>query len=130
MKRPCFAIQIFFPLHTFFWSHTTSFVVYKVKVDCLYICHQLPVFFKQLCQNTPYKAENWLEKLKIGLFSWRDKIFSIVAGSIWFAFRYILNVFTSKISNLLLPLGAEKTGGLRSWILMYLKVIFHFCCIF
>ena len=38
-------------------------------------------------------------------------IFSILAGSIWFVLRFELNIFTSKISNLLLPLGFEGSGA-------------------
>ena len=89
--------NIFF-LFTRSFGVTQRHLLYtKLKlIICIFVTY-CQFFFKQLCQNTPYKAENWLEKLKIGLFSWRDKIFSIVAGSIWFAFRYILNVFTSKI---------------------------------
>ena len=41
-------------------------------------------------------------------FTWKEKIyfFSIVARGIWFAFCFRVNTFTSKISNLLLPIGA------------------------
>ena len=50
------------------------------------------------------------------LFPSRDKtFFSIVAGSIWFVFCFRLNIFIIKISNLLLPLGAERAGGRESW---------------
>ena len=40
---------------------------------------------------------------------------SIVAGSIWFVFCLRANILTSKISNLLLPLGAERARGRESW---------------
>ena len=52
------------------------------------------------------------------LFTWRDKIFafSTILGSIWFNFCFRLNIFTSRISNLLLPLGAKDRG---LWILIY-----------
>ena len=38
-------------------------------------------------------------------------IFSTVAGCIWFTFCLKLKFFTSKISNFLLPLGAEGVQG-------------------
>ena len=41
------------------------------------------------------------------LFEETKLIFTVIAGSIWFNFYLKLNIFTSKISNLLLPLGAE-----------------------
>ena len=49
-------------------------------------------------------------------FSLKVKIwfFSIVAGSIWFCFRP--NIFTSKVSNLLLSLGAEGSGCYESYL--------------
>ena len=40
-------------------------------------------------------------------------IFSIVAVSILLGFCFRLNIFTSKISNLLLPLEAEEGGALN-----------------
>ena len=43
-------------------------------------------------------------------------IFSIVAGSIWFGFCFRLNTFTSKISNLLLPIGAKGSKDCESWL--------------
>ena len=45
----------------------------------------------------------------------RNFSFSIVPGSIWFAFCFRLNIFTQKISNLL-SLGTEDWGP---WILIF-----------
>ena len=42
-------------------------------------------------------------------------IFSVVAGNIWFIFCFRLNIFTGRISNLLLPFGAEGTGDRKCW---------------
>ena len=38
----------------------------------------------------------------------------MVPRSTRFVFCFRLNIFTSKISNLLLPLGAEGAGGCKS----------------
>ena len=55
------------------------------------------------------------ETLTIFLES-KNFIFSIVPGSNWFCFFvFRLNTFTSKFSNLLLPLGAELAGGFVSY---------------
>ena len=67
----------------------------------------------------------------------QNLVFSIVAGSIWFIFfrpweyntnvlrsyyssMFRLNIFISKISNLLLTLGVKGTGDGEPWILIYL----------
>ena len=50
----------------------------------------------------------------------QNLIFSIVAGSIWFAIYIRLNNFTSKISKFLLPLRADEADGRGPWIFIYL----------
>ena len=45
----------------------------------------------------------------------KKQVFSRVAWSIWFVFCFRLNIFTSKISNCLLPLGAEEARGSKFW---------------
>ena len=44
----------------------------------------------------------------------QNLIFSVVAGSIWFASCFRLNTFASKTPNPLLPFGAEGAGGRES----------------
>ena len=46
-------------------------------------------------------------------------IFSILAGGIWFVFYFRLNIFTSMISNMLLPLEALRGRSQELWILIY-----------
>ena len=41
-------------------------------------------------------------------------ILSILAVNIIFGFYFRLNIFTSKITNLLVPLGADDGGGCES----------------
>ena len=60
-------------------------------------------------------------------------IFPKVAGSIWFAFRLRLNIFGSKISNLLLLLGREGLGPQIMIHTIYLwwffnNLFIYFCC--
>ena len=43
----------------------------------------------------------------------KNLIFSIVAASNWFAFSFWLNIFASKISDLLLHLDAEGAGDCK-----------------
>ena len=44
----------------------------------------------------------------------QNSIFYGVVGSIWFVFCFRLNIFTNKISNLLLRFEAEGGGGYES----------------
>ena len=60
--------------------------------------------------NVDTKLEKIIIWRNIRLFSWRDKI---VPRSTWFVFCFILYIFTSKISSLLLPLGAERLGAVN-----------------
>ena len=72
-----------------------------------------------LCLNVP-KSVRTAFALHLPLskgtidFSWKQKLdFFYSSWNIWFSFG--LNIFTSKISNLLLPLGAEGSGCCESY---------------
>ena len=45
----------------------------------------------------------------------QNLIFSVVAGSIWFAFYSRLNIFVRKVSKLALPLGEQGGKGHGFW---------------
>ena len=66
------------------------------------------------------------------LFSLRDKIliFSVIAGGIWSGFCYRINIFTSKISNLLLLLGAWVTGVYESWYTLQIYLWYIYLTIY
>ena len=61
--------------------------------------------------------ESWsycLKKHEAVFLKRQNLIFPIAAGSIWFVFCFRLNIFTSKISNLMLPFWAK--GGVNLYI--------------
>ena len=60
-------------------------------------------------KSAPYTR--FLNRKKIFEKFERKFFYSNVAGSIWFVFYFKLNIFASKILNLLLPSENEGTGG-------------------
>ena len=78
-----------------------------IVISCLLEC--VITYF-----NVYWKIDS-LKKHKAVFLTRQNLIFSIVAGIIWFNFCFRRNVFTSRISNMLLFLGAEVGGGRESW---------------
>ena len=66
-------------------------------------------------------------KIEVVSLEKQNLIFSIVAVSILFGFCFRLSIFTSKISNFLLSLGAEGGGACESWCTFF---YFTFTCSF
>ena len=77
--------------------------LYLIMSKFVWIAFDLHLSIVIICVKEPWTVFSKIKNLT----------FSIVAESIWFCFR--LNIFTSKISNLLLHLGAEGDGERESW---------------
>ena len=60
----------------------------------------------------------------------KNLLFSIVAGSIWFCFLFLDGLFTIKVSNLLLPLGAERAWGFESYPITEVPNKYIYCAFF
>ena len=58
-----------------------------------------------------YQRSFSLKQNETVFLNWQNLIFFVIAESTWFVFYFKLNIFTGKISNLLLPLG---TRGLET----------------
>ena len=56
-----------------------------------------------------------LKETEVVFLETKNLVVFLVAASILFGFCFKLNVFTIKISNLLLPFGAKGDGGYESW---------------
>ena len=105
-----------------------------------------------LCQGSEYAwiclNNSWICPITPE-FGWicLNSFFSIVTGIIWFCFLFSTEYFYSKISNLLLPLGAEGARGRKFWytqpmiypiyihiyIYIYIHIyihILHYICIY
>ena len=93
----------------------------------VWICHNMPklpewIFFTfPFCNNLSARTSGYLpqrlndtrnyslEEHEAAFLKRQNLFFSTVTGSIWFTFW--LNIFWSKISNLLLPFEANGAGG-------------------
>ena len=67
--------------------------------------------FQHLHETRSYS----LKKYEAVFLTRQNLTFPLVAESIWFNFCFRINIFTSKISNLLLSLGAEWARGCEFW---------------
>ena len=121
----------------FAWIYLNSSWIYLNLLECPRICVNMPkfvwmAFVLYFLIVIPGLLERVITYMKLEAIVWRSTmiftltrqnlIFSIVAGSIWFHFCFRLNIFTTKISNLLLPLGVEgpramnlNISTLKSW---------------
>ena len=86
-------------------SASVAFVLHvPIVITCLLEC--MVTYFIEVYSLKEHEAVFLKRKYWIS---------STEAGSIWFVFRFRLNTFTSKISNLLLHFGAEGAKGHGSW---------------
>ena len=70
----------------------------------VFVFHALVVVTCLLEQVITYFSKTYsLKEDEASSLKRQNLIFSIVAGSVWFALNFRLNVFTSKTSNLVLP---------------------------
>ena len=91
----------------------------RIIPGCVLLCLNVPKsFWMAFVSHSPIAIPFLKEPFNVFLES-KNLIFSMVAGSIWFCFFvFRMNIFTSTVSNLLLPLGPKGPGALNLTQLM------------